>query len=102
MSPEPASGFPFAGVGVPPPSMLDEAVPAPRAGFVWIPGYWGWNNERHVWHPGHWVPARQGCHWRRHRWVLRGGSWYLEAGAWVSDETRGAHEMAAKRAGSTR
>lgn len=79
------------GVPVAPPPVMHESVPGYRAGHAWIPGYWDWRNDRHVWIGGRWMPARHGCHWRRHRWIQRGDRWYLEAGGWVLDE-RGAAE----------
>jgi hypothetical protein len=90
MNPQPSSGRPQGGVLVPPPAVLHESVPAPRPGYAWLPGYWDWKNDHHVWIAGQWVPARLGCHWRRHRWILRAGHWFLERGAWVLDEREGA------------
>lgn len=82
---QPASEV-LPGVPVAPPPRLREDVPAPRAGHVWIPGYWDWSNGHHVWTTGRWMAARQGCHWRRHRWIVHGGRWCLEPGAWVVDD----------------
>src|SRR4051812_46024784 len=42
-------------VDAPPPAARYEVVPAPRAGFVWQPGYWDWSHGRHAWHKGYWV-----------------------------------------------
>ena len=36
-------------IGVPPPAPVYEVVPAPRAGYVWAPGYYRWEGGRHVW-----------------------------------------------------
>lgn len=38
----------------PPPPVVYEVVPTPRAGYVWAPGAWRWENNRHVWHAGRW------------------------------------------------
>ena len=38
-----------------PPPARYHYVPAPRAGFVWVPGYWHWRGHRHVWVRGHWL-----------------------------------------------
>ena len=35
--------------GTPPPAPVYEVVPAPRAGYVWAPGYYRWDGDRHVW-----------------------------------------------------
>lgn len=36
------------------PAPVYEVVPAPRVGYVWAPGAWRWENNRHVWHAGRW------------------------------------------------
>ena len=65
-------------IGVPPPAPVYEAVPPPRVGFVWAPGYWGWGPDgRHVWIRGRWIgdvvdrtanhPTCLGSLWRWHR-----------------------------------
>ena len=51
-----------------PPPMRYEAVPAPRAGYVWAPGYWHWDGRRHVWQNGHWEVARAGYRYVAPRW----------------------------------
>jgi len=35
-----------------PPAPLVEAVPAPRPGYVWAPGYWTWQGDRYNWIAG--------------------------------------------------
>ncbi|MBV8466176.1 MAG: YXWGXW repeat-containing protein [Burkholderiales bacterium] len=69
---------------VPPPPIV-EAVPAPRMGYVWAPGYWRWNGERHVWMPGVWVQERPGYAWIAPRWVRGDRGWYMEEGRWMGD-----------------
>ena len=83
--PEPALIHDDQGVAVAPPPPRAESVPAPRPGYTWVPGYWDWNNNRHVWVVGHWIPERRGYHWLRHRWVLRDGRWHLQQGGWTAD-----------------
>ena len=39
-------------IGTPPPPPRYEVIPAPRAGYVWAPGYWRWEGHRHAWMPG--------------------------------------------------
>ncbi len=29
--------------------------PAPEAGLLWTPGYWGWSNGYYIWHEGYWA-----------------------------------------------
>ena len=77
-------------VGFAPPPPRIEPMPPPRAGYTWVPGYWDWQNHRHVWVVGHWAPERRGYHWLRHRWVLRDGRWHLQQGGWAADAWSGA------------
>lgn len=65
-----------------PPPLRVEAVPAPRVGYVWVPGYWDWRGHRHVWVGGLWVRHRPGYRYYKPRWVERGGRWSLERGRW--------------------
>lgn len=44
-----------------PPAPIYEAAPAPRVGYVWQPGYWGWEYGRYVWVRGHWVAVARGA-----------------------------------------
>ena len=69
-------------IGVPPPPPRVEAVPPPRSGYVWAPGYWRWEGRRHVWMDGHWERARPGHYWVAERWVQEGRHWRLEPGHW--------------------
>ena len=69
-------------VRIAPPAPRVEVVPPPRAGFVWVPGYWNWNGRRHVWVAGAWVRERPGYVYRQPRWVERGGHWEFEGGTW--------------------
>ncbi len=69
-------------VQVAPPASRHEAIPAPRAGQVWAPGYWNWRNGRHVWVRGHWERERRGMYYHPSRWVERDGRWYMERSRW--------------------
>jgi hypothetical protein len=40
---------------VPPPAPVVAYVPAPRYGYVWVPGYRVWHRDHYVWTRGHWV-----------------------------------------------
>jgi hypothetical protein len=64
----------------PPPRVI--VVPAPRAGYVWAPGFWRWNGRRHVWVEGHWVRERRGEHWVPAHWEENHGRWHFEDGHW--------------------
>jgi hypothetical protein len=84
MTPASAQSMGFSlNIGVPPPAPVYEVVPAPRVGYVWAPGYWNWEHERHVWMPGHWMPERHGHHWVADHWVEGPhGGWHMEHGHW--------------------
>ena len=49
-------------IDVAPPAPRVEVIPAPRAGYVWAPGYWEWRDSAHVWIPGRWMGERHGYH----------------------------------------
>ena len=54
-------------IGVPGPAYYYEPVPAPRVGYVWAPGYWRWEHDRHVWYHGRWDHDRYYHHGWNHR-----------------------------------
>lgn len=68
----------------PPPARVEMAGPPPADTYVWVPGYWTYQNSRWVWLPGRyelaphsgatWVPG----HWDRnehHQWYWTPGHW---------------------------
>jgi hypothetical protein len=73
-------------IGVPPPAPLVEVAPAPRVGYVWTAGYWGWNGYRWAWVPGRWIVARPGYHWQHEHWAHVGDHWRFVQGDWVRDK----------------
>lgn len=78
----------FSAVGIdiqiaPPPPPANIIVPAPRAGFVWAPGYWRWNGRRHVWVGGRWLRARRGSHWVPEHWVEHHRHYRFVRGHWA-------------------
>lgn len=38
----------------PPPPLRVEVVPPPRPGYLWVPGRWAWEKDRHRWVEGRW------------------------------------------------
>ena len=75
-------------IGTPPPAPIYEVLPSPRVGYVWAPGYWRWENERHIWAPGRWIAARHGEHWVADHWAHANeshGGWRHEPGHWDRD-----------------
>ena len=67
-------------IGPPPPRV--EVVPAPRRGYVWVPGYWGWRGNRHYWVGGTWVRERPGYVYAHPGGVQEGDHWRFNRGAW--------------------
>ena len=75
--------------GPPPPRY--EAVPPPRHGHVWAPGYWQAVGHHHEWVPGHWIEARPDHAWIADRWTPVDHRWRYEPGHWEHHEA--AHGM---------
>jgi len=69
-------------VQVAPPPLRVEAIPTPRRGYAWVPGYWNWRGQRHVWVAGSWMRERQGYRYDAPRWQERDGRWTQERGRW--------------------
>ena len=72
-----------------PPPVRYEYVPAPRVGFVWVPGYWDWRYGRHHWVGGHWVRHRPGYFYEPARWVAQDARWYYHAPGWRAGDRDG-------------
>ena len=70
-------------IGVPPPVAVVETVPAPRSGYVYAPGYWAWNGDRHVWIRGRAIAERPGYSWVADRWEPVGGRYRFVPGYWA-------------------
>jgi hypothetical protein len=75
-------------IRVAPPAMQVEEVPAPRAGYVWAPGYWRWQNRQHVWAKGHWERERRGQRYESPRWEQKGDRYQFAPGRWQRDANR--------------
>jgi len=71
-----------AEIVVRPPEPRVVLVPAPRAGYVWAPGYWRWNGRDYDWTDGRWMRERRGERWVPAHWEEQGGRWRLEEGHW--------------------
>jgi len=65
-----------------PPVAQAEYIPAPRAGYVWVPGYYDWRHSRYHWVKGHWVRHRPGHHYEPARWEHRNGRYHYRAAGW--------------------
>ena len=82
LAPSIGSARVYLDVDIAPPAPREEVVLAPRAGYVWRPGYWNWSGPRHVWVRGRNMRERHGHHWVDDRWEQRGTRWHREAGHW--------------------
>jgi hypothetical protein len=74
-------------VSVAPPDPIQESPPADRpVGAIWIPGYWGWDDDQgnFIWVSGLWRVPPPGCRWVPGYWapVSDGAQWV--PGFWMS------------------
>jgi len=83
-----------------PPAMKVEVKPAPRAGYVYIPGYWDYRDSIYVWVDGRFEPARAGYVYVVPRYEQVDGRWRRYAGGWTNEEEHGGlrNRLAAKKA----
>jgi len=76
-------------VGWAPPELPVYEQPAcPVAGYIWTPGYWGWNADYYdyYWVPGVWVPPpRVGLLWTPGWWGWNNGAYAFNRGYWGSN-----------------
>ena len=72
-------------IGLAPPAPQYEVVPTMQPGYVWAPGYWGWNADRYVWVRGRTIAQREGYRWAPDRWDQRDRGYYRTAGHWQRD-----------------
>lgn len=70
-----------------PPPVRYEAVPAPRHGYTWAPGYWNVKHDKHVWQAGHWERDRKGYHYAQSTWVQHDNRWQLQQGSWAKGDS---------------
>jgi hypothetical protein len=82
----PASSSAYIGisVGFAPPAIPIYAQPyCPAPGYIWTPGYWGWNGFDYYWVPGVWVaPPRIGFLWTPGYWGYNGSHYFFNDGYW--------------------
>ncbi len=70
--------------GPPPPPQREVIIAAPSPAYVWVPGYWNWQN-RWIWMPGQWVmPPKPGFRWIGHQWLPHesGNGYRMQHGGW--------------------
>jgi hypothetical protein len=67
----------------PPPLPVYEQPPVPGPGYLWIPGYWGWDGGDYYWVPGTWAFAPvTGFLWTPGYWGWGNGAYLWHAGYW--------------------
>ena len=73
----------YVDVEVAPPPVVVEDAPV-REGYIYAPGYWGWDDAQHrySWKKGGYMRERRGEHWVPHRWVERDGRYHFNEGHW--------------------
>jgi WXXGXW repeat (2 copies) len=86
-APTPLYGQIAVGVSVsiaPPPLPVYTQPICPGAGYLWTPGYWGWDPvDGYYWVPGTWVEAPfAGALWTPGYWGWSGGAFLWNAGYW--------------------
>ena len=67
-----------------PPALQQEVVLArPSADYVWVPGYWTWQESRYQWMSGHWeLPPYKGSSWIPPHTEMEGNAYRFYEGHW--------------------
>jgi hypothetical protein len=67
----------------PPPLPVYTQPPIPGPGYLWTPGYWGYQTAGYYWVPGTWVrPPAVGMLWTPGYWGWGGTAFVFHAGYW--------------------
>jgi len=70
----------------PPPLPVYTQPPLPRAGYLWVPGYWAWADGDYYWVPGTWViPPQPGLLWTPGYWGWSDGAYFWHEGYWAPE-----------------
>lgn len=74
-----------------PPALIEEQPPDSQpegSDVVWIPGYWGWDDERQdfIWITGVFRNLPPGHRWVPGYWAPTGAQWQWVSGFWVADD----------------
>ena len=72
-------------VEIAPPPARVEVIPVQRHGYVWAPGYWGWQHDKHVWVNGRSMRVRNGYQWAPDHWQEVNGRHQYYPGRWTRD-----------------
>ena len=68
----------------PPPLPVYDQPPLPGDGYIWVPGYWAWDDDTgYYWVPGTWVlPPEPELLWTPGYWGWDDGLYVFHAGYW--------------------
>jgi WXXGXW repeat (2 copies) len=79
-----AAVFVGVSVGIAPPVLpVYVQPPCPAPGYIWIPGYWAWDDEEYYWVPGTWELAPVvGYLWTPGYWGWETGFYAWHPGYW--------------------
>lgn len=67
----------------PPRPRRERRPERPGRDFVWLPGFWHWQERDWAWIPGRWEhPSERGARWVRARYTREGSAWRYEPGHW--------------------
>ena len=70
----------------PPPVMVEERPAPPPGLYIWIDGFWNWN-DRYVWERGHWAtPPREHAAWVAPRYEREGQGYRYAPGHWKAEK----------------
>ncbi len=70
----------------PPPLPVYEQPPIPDPDYIWVPGYWAWDEDAYdyYWVPGTWAPAPEpGLLWTPAWWGWDDGGYAFHDGYWA-------------------
>jgi hypothetical protein len=75
--------FVAVSVGIPPPALpVYVQPPCPSPGYIWVPGYWAWD-DGYYWVPGTWMLApAAGLLWTPGYWGWSDGAYLWHEGYW--------------------
>jgi hypothetical protein len=81
----PSSEYQAVADSPPPPLPAYDQPPFPGPGYIWTPGYWGWNGDAddYYWVPGTWIePPDPGLLWTPGYWRFYNGRYLFSDGYW--------------------